>query len=166
MKNKPRQVQLRRGTAAEHETFVGAVGEVTVDTTNNTLRVHDGVTPGGHNTSSGTAIFPENIDYVAESQLPTAENNYTWYRKYQSGWVEQGGSATAQEQTVTMPIIMKNESYACNISTILKSSSNNGACTFGIKNGSKTVQSFAVTYNGYSDWRPGGFEWTVKGMAA
>ena len=42
------QVQLRRGTAAQHATFVGAPGEITVDTTNNTLRVHDGITPGGH----------------------------------------------------------------------------------------------------------------------
>jgi len=44
-------VQLRRGTEAEHETtnggFTGAVGEVTVDTTNDTLRVHDGSTAGG-----------------------------------------------------------------------------------------------------------------------
>ncbi|MBR4507651.1 MAG: hypothetical protein IKP24_03905 [Alphaproteobacteria bacterium] len=31
------------------------------------------------------------LDYVIESQLPTAENDYTWYRKYKSGWVEQGG---------------------------------------------------------------------------
>ena len=30
-------------------------------------------------------------DYVIEYQMPTAENNYTWYRKYKSGWVEQGG---------------------------------------------------------------------------
>jgi len=41
------QVQLRRGTATEHNTFTGAVGEVTVDTTNDTLRVHDGSTAGG-----------------------------------------------------------------------------------------------------------------------
>lgn len=42
------QVQFRRGTAAQHNSFVGAPGEITVDTTNNNLRVHDGVTPGGH----------------------------------------------------------------------------------------------------------------------
>ena len=42
-----RQIQIRRGTAAEHENFTGAVGEITMDTTNNTLRVHDGQTPGG-----------------------------------------------------------------------------------------------------------------------
>ena len=40
-------VQLRRGTDTEHSSFTGAVGEVTVDTTNNTLRVHDNSTAGG-----------------------------------------------------------------------------------------------------------------------
>lgn len=42
-----RQIQIRRGTATEHENFTGAIGEVTMDTTNNTLRVHDGQTLGG-----------------------------------------------------------------------------------------------------------------------
>ena len=42
-----RQIQIRRGTAAENDAFTGAVGEVTMDTTNNTLRVHDGTTAGG-----------------------------------------------------------------------------------------------------------------------
>jgi hypothetical protein len=40
-------LQLRRGTTAEHSTFTGLVGEVTVDTDKDTLVVHDGVTPGG-----------------------------------------------------------------------------------------------------------------------
>ena len=31
------------------------------------------------------------VDFVVASQLPTAENNYTWYRLYKSGWLEQGG---------------------------------------------------------------------------
>lgn len=41
------QIQLRQGTTTEHSTFTGAVGEVTVDTTKDTLVVHDGVTAGG-----------------------------------------------------------------------------------------------------------------------
>ena len=41
------QIQLRQGTTTEHNTFTGAVGEVTVDTTKGTLVVHDGVTAGG-----------------------------------------------------------------------------------------------------------------------
>jgi microcystin-dependent protein len=40
-------VQFRRGTDTEHSSFTGAEGEVTVDTTNDTLRVHDGTTAGG-----------------------------------------------------------------------------------------------------------------------
>ena len=41
------QVTLRKGTAAENNAFTGASGEVTVDTTNNSLRVHDGIVAGG-----------------------------------------------------------------------------------------------------------------------
>ncbi len=41
------QIQLRQGTATEHDSFTGAVGEVTVDTTNKILRLHDGTTAGG-----------------------------------------------------------------------------------------------------------------------
>ncbi len=41
------EVKLRRGTDTEHSGFTGAEGEVTVDTTNDTLRVHDGSTAGG-----------------------------------------------------------------------------------------------------------------------
>jgi hypothetical protein len=41
------RVQRRRGTAAEHAAFTGAVGEITVDTTNNRAIVHDGTTAGG-----------------------------------------------------------------------------------------------------------------------
>ena len=41
------QIQLRQGTTTEHNTFTGAVGEVTVDTTKDTLVVHDGITAGG-----------------------------------------------------------------------------------------------------------------------
>jgi hypothetical protein len=43
-----RQVQFRRGTAAQNTAFTGAPGEVTVNTDTDQLHVHDGVTPGGH----------------------------------------------------------------------------------------------------------------------
>jgi hypothetical protein len=42
------QLQLRRGSTAQTAVFTGALSEVTVDTDQNTLVVHDGVTPGGH----------------------------------------------------------------------------------------------------------------------
>ena len=40
-------VKRRRGTTAEHVAFTGNEGEITVDLTLNTLRVHDGSTVGG-----------------------------------------------------------------------------------------------------------------------
>jgi hypothetical protein len=43
------QVQYRRGTNAQNAAFTGALAEITVDTTNGTLRVHDAITPGGSN---------------------------------------------------------------------------------------------------------------------
>ena len=41
------RVQRRRGTSTEHATFTGALGEITVDTSKNTVVVHDGSTQGG-----------------------------------------------------------------------------------------------------------------------
>lgn len=59
------------------------------------------------------------IDYVVSFQRPTASNNYTWYRKYKSGWVEQGGQipstkASSESKTVNLPITMTDTNYfAC-----------------------------------------------------
>lgn len=39
----------------------------------------------GNNIIAGSNIS------IIEKQDPTAQNNYTWYRKYADGWVEQGG---------------------------------------------------------------------------
>ena len=55
----PTAVQFRRGTTLEHNTFTGAVGELTVDTDKKTVVVHDGSTTGGNPLSvdGGTASF-------------------------------------------------------------------------------------------------------------
>lgn len=42
-----KQKKWRRGAASETAVFTGALAEITVDTTNKRLVVHDGVTPGG-----------------------------------------------------------------------------------------------------------------------
>ena len=58
------QVQLRRGTATENNSFTGAQGELTFDTTNKRVRVHDGATAGGFElkteNSSGNTLFADN----------------------------------------------------------------------------------------------------------
>jgi len=49
-------LQLRGGTTTEHASFTGAVREVTVDTTKDTLVVHDGTTAGGHALSTAADV--------------------------------------------------------------------------------------------------------------
>jgi len=41
------QLQMRRGTASQNSSFTGAEGEVSVNTTNDSLHIHDGSTAGG-----------------------------------------------------------------------------------------------------------------------
>ena len=43
----PTQLQLRRGTTSQNNSFTGAAGEISVDTTLDQIRVHDGSTAGG-----------------------------------------------------------------------------------------------------------------------
>ena len=50
-------------------------------------------------------------DVVVEYQRPTAENNYTWYRLYKSGWIEQGGPNNTMNKTITFPKEMANTNY-------------------------------------------------------
>ena len=42
-----KQLQLRRGTTAEHSSFTGEVGELTIDTDKDTAVVHDNYQAGG-----------------------------------------------------------------------------------------------------------------------
>ena len=43
----PTQLQLRRGSTSQNDAFTGAAGEVSVDTTLDNLRIHDGSQAGG-----------------------------------------------------------------------------------------------------------------------
>ena len=65
-------IQLRRGTAAAHSTFTGALGEITFDTTNKTLRAHDASVVGG----TRLAIYDEVTD-----RLQVANANITFETK-------------------------------------------------------------------------------------
>ncbi len=116
-----RQIQIRRGTAEEHESFTGAIGEVTMDTTYNTLRVHDGETVGGTILAKRSQIpDPETSDYVIEYHSASADTGYIWYRVYKSGRIEMGGHANISQQdhtkwgqkNITLPISLPNTSYS------------------------------------------------------
>lgn len=114
-----RQIQIRRGSAAENDSFTGAIGEITMDTTNNTLRVHDGITTGGTKLAKQSEIpapytMPINYDFVIDFQEPSSSNNYTWYRLYKSGWVEQGSFSNLANNVrtnITLPIALQGANF-------------------------------------------------------
>ena len=61
-------LKLRRGTTTQHGSFTGAEGEVTVDTTKDTLVVHDGSTAGGH------AVAAEDMENVSSAAIMSQVN--------------------------------------------------------------------------------------------
>lgn len=64
-----KQVQIRRGSTAEHATFVGAVGEITVDTDKDVVVVHDGSTAGGYPLAKAASpSFTGNIDLLGSAR--------------------------------------------------------------------------------------------------
>lgn len=191
------QVKRRRGTTAQNDAFTGAEGEIVVDTERHELRVHDGVTQGGYiiptnetldsanksldNLSQeGEARFtnkadsdlsntPSNIDYVIESQLPTADNGYTWYRKYKSGWVEQGGTVTTASGAatpVTLPIPMvPNQFFITNSSR--QPVDDWSAVPTVKKDGDGTKIAVAIVpVSGSGTWVSGTIDWQVSGVSA
>lgn len=70
------QVKFRRGTSGQHGSFTGANGEITVDTTNKTLRVHDGVTVGGTRLAKFSEVSTANLQSVSTHILPSANITY------------------------------------------------------------------------------------------
>jgi hypothetical protein len=68
------QVQYRRGTATENNAFTGALAEITVDTTNLTLRVHDGLTAGGSNIAT-VAYVTAQISSLSSNSITDGTSN-------------------------------------------------------------------------------------------
>ena len=75
-------VKLRRGTSAQHSVFTGALGEISVDITKDTLRIHDGVTVGGHElalanlANTGIQATPSEINIMDGAVISTTQLNY------------------------------------------------------------------------------------------
>ena len=88
-----KQVQFRRGTATENNAFTGAIGEITVDTTNKQLRVHDGSTAGG---TAALAGLPANNAVIDTEQTFTAP---------------QRGAITALTSATTITIDLDNNNF-------------------------------------------------------
>ena len=117
-------------------------------------------TVGGHTTTISTLDSrTSNIsDYVIQSQTPSADNNYNWYRKYKSGWVEQGGVISGRQGTATLPIKMNSTSYTISHIPYLASTPNTAGIPPYVTNITKTGFTF---YNNFGD----AVLWLVNGQS-
>ena len=104
---------------------------------------------------------------VIEFQAPTSTNNYTWYRKYADGWVEQGGldngttRGGTSDKRVNIPVEMADANYYVNCQ---KTSAWDGAA-LSIQVGARDTTGFnwSITYSSSAQNRD--ICWEVKGMA-
>ena len=100
-------------------------------------------------------------DYVVDFQAPTAQNNYTWYRKYKSGWVEQGGIASVESSSwtpVLLPVEMADTNYGIQATC---GGAGGGTYVQINESGLSTTQ---ISIGGSQDNTTA--RWEVKGMAA
>ena len=103
-----KRIQFRRGSTAEHNTFVGAPGELTIDTTKKTVVVHDGVTAGGFPATrlesvDGTSTFNGQVIMTNAS----ASTSTTTGSLIVSGGVGVAGRVTAAQIVETSTIAVK-----------------------------------------------------------
>lgn len=115
-----------------------------------------------------------NTHKVIAFQIPTAQNNYTWYRKYADGWVEQGGiyrfeQANVMGCTIPLPVTMADAMYQNMVTTIAGPTTKLITASFSTSQNfpsTTTEAGFLVVDDGGSIQVGHAFWWEVKGIAA
>lgn len=161
------QLKLRRGTTVEHSTFTGAEGEVTVDTTKDTLVVHDAVTVGGHALSKEATSVQKDSDtgaaympYGTSAQRPVAP--VTGYMRFNTDlisaevwngtmWTPVGGGATGGGSDT----VFVETSYT--VTQDYTITAGKSAITVGDANGNVTIQ------DGVTVTVPANSVWVIQG---
>jgi hypothetical protein len=131
-------VQFKRGNANVSTSYVGAQGEITINTDNYTLNVHDGLTPGGYSilntnvsnignlvvtnqTITGTApntnitLSPTNASVVLTSNLVTPNIDI---RNYTISSTTTGSSLTLPSSTDSSDVELRNNTSNIKFSTV------------------------------------------------
>ena len=149
----------------------GDISSISTDLTNLANSVNDLITTTETHTTNIEELntFQQGVfDYVIETQLPTSSNNYTWYRKYKSGWVEQGGIVidSSSEGNVTLPITMADKNYSITAINEATSAENAWGWVY-IKHDTTTTTGFALSSR-VAAGTPVNLraKWSVCGMAA
>ena len=101
-------------------------------------------------------------DAVIDYQEPTADNGYTWYRKYASGWCEQGGlTSTTTDTTVNLLVEMADTNYSIIATSYKSDAGSTNASNNGLTVGQRTTTTFYIVLQ-----EQRAYFWQVSGMAA
>lgn len=109
---------------------------------------------------------------VTEFQEPTAANNYTWYRKYADGWVEQGGYNFLSAYTTgffvqTLPVEMADGNYQVILNFESRTQAYHAGTSLFLLSDTNTTTSFNYTARGGNGTNyKVSSSWQVSGMAA
>lgn len=119
--------------------------------------LNDKMDRDGHNTENPT-------DVVIEYQAPTSDNGGAWYRKYASGWVEQGGiiteTSTVAQKSIVFPVAMADANYNLQVTLVTDTNSNNPTY-YAV--GARTKSATGFTCYAAASFTK---DWKVCGMAA
>lgn len=156
-------VQAQEGTVVKDGGAVDATSIIQTDSgLQKVVKVMD-ISGGGGGGGGGSR------DYVVETQLPTSQNSYQWYRKYKSGWVEQGGRHTITTsadfgETITLPVEMADTNY--NALCVPVSNHNNWPLAWcPLAHRTTTTINVDGTGNYTESYKPITIEWEVKGQS-
>lgn len=61
------ELRIRRGTSTEHSAFTGADSEITANTTNKSIHIHDGITAGGYEIARADLNNVSDADFLSKS---------------------------------------------------------------------------------------------------
>jgi hypothetical protein len=99
---------------------IGAISEALNNKADRDLNNTDVQSRLDNKANTDLSNIPSAYDYVVQ----TYKSGTTWYRKYKSGWIEQGGKQTGNASlnlgsagtigTITLPVEMKDTNYYAN----------------------------------------------------
>jgi len=147
------EIKFRRGTSTEHNSFTGANGEITVDTTIKTLRVHDGVTAGGIRLAKFSDLSDAaNLEYVTTNIVPASNvsldlgtSERAWRDLYLSGNTITLGDSTISTDAGSVSFQDTDGQQVQISASTVKLGSGNTAIILGSSSGSLSINGGDVT---------------------
>lgn len=142
---------------------VGAISEALNNKADRDLNNTDVQTRLDNKANTNLSNIPSAYDYVVQ----TYKSGTTWYRKYKSGWVEQGGflsDTSSAAHTVTLPVAMKDTNYSLMVT--LKANTVSGSGGSWANGAIVSTTQITIVQDYVTTWIGQGSYWVVAGYAA